>query len=439
MSKAINEMNDDELDSLFRNAAKDHSPAEPPEGAWDDFYEQFLSSEKKDKKIFWIGLLNNESPAVQFLYRWKWIAASIIGIGILFLFFQKQHEGISKETEQTTSFSGKKKTAPFDTISRLVTVSKSDSTANEKDSTAVQIKEKEITQQTEPAQPLNPLLAMVNLSKADNNNELVPIEEKKDILSITGVPLQESIIQQQKPGDLNNNSNAIAGKDKEKPTTKRLETMQDLLNDKYMRSFNNKDEEEKTSQNRAKWQIGLVGGTNLSVTSGSFSNTPGANGGIVVQHRINKGRFSVETGIVGATMSYNVDNTNFHPNGQTVPSSVSNMNGRCTMIDVPVNVRYDVVSGKSSDAFVSTGASAMVMVNQTYSYQYGGNTVNQDVSGKGANNVTATVNVSVGYEKHFKSTSIQIAPYLKIPMGDIGYGNLSLGAVGAQISIKKSL
>jgi hypothetical protein len=112
------------------------------------------------------------------------------------------------------------------------------------------------------------------------------------------------------------------------------------------------------------------------------------------------------------------------------------------MLDVPVNVRYDLVRSKKSNAFISTGVSAMVMVNQDYNYLYTGQNkvteVTKDVSGQG-NDVYASTNISVGYERRFKKTAIQVAPYVKMPMGSVGYGNLSLGNIGAQISIKKDL
>ena len=39
----------------------------------------------------------------------------------------------------------------------------------------------------------------------------------------------------------------------------------------------------------------------------------------------------------------------------------------------------------------------------------------------------------------FNRTSVQIAPYLKLPLGEVGYGDLSLGGMGALLSIKRDL
>jgi len=51
----------------------------------------------------------------------------------------------------------------------------------------------------------------------------------------------------------------------------------------------------------------------------------------------------------------------------------------------------------------------------------------------------AVANLSVGYEQKFNRTSVQIAPYLKLPLGEVGYGDLSLGGMGALLSIKRDL
>ncbi|ULT41088.1 hypothetical protein KRR40_41410 [Niabella defluvii] len=82
------------------------------------------------------------------------------------------------------------------------------------------------------------------------------------------------------------------------------------------------------------------------------------------------------------------------------------------------------------------------MVKQSYVYDYtdenGTRLIDRDVTGQGKN-FYAVANVSVGYEQKWNKTSVQVAPYLKIPMGEIGYGNLSLGGIGTQVSIKRDL
>jgi hypothetical protein len=201
-----------------------------------------------------------------------------------------------------------------------------------------------------------------------------------------------------------------------------------------------KEAQKRSSSGR--WQLGIVGGTNIAMVKGDVSATPGLNTGILVQHRINDSRISLESGVIYENMTYAVENEYFNPGGKPVSSKVSNISGTCTMIDVPVNVRYDMVHSKKRKAFVSTGVSPTVMVKQSYVYDYtdenGTRLIDRDVTGQGKN-FYAVANVSVGYEQKWNKTSVQVAPYLKIPMGEIGYGNLSLGGIGTQVSIKRDL
>lgn len=192
---------------------------------------------------------------------------------------------------------------------------------------------------------------------------------------------------------------------------------------------------------RKRWQFGVLGGSSLSFVKGTLSKKPGLNAGLMVQRGLNLSRLSVETGIILESMDYNVANSDFHPAGKEVSDAVSHIKGTCRMVDIPVNVRYDLVRSRRNSAFVSTGISAIWMAKQDYSYQYMGEKgvaqVSKDVTGQGKD-LYATTNVCVGYERHFKRAAVQLAPYVNIPIGSVGYGNLSLGNLGAQILIKQS-
>ncbi|MCH5686790.1 hypothetical protein LWM68_22535 [Niabella sp. W65] len=87
------------------------------------------------------------------------------------------------------------------------------------------------------------------------------------------------------------------------------------------------------------------------MVKGDVSATPGLNTGILVQHRINDSRISLESGVIYENMTYAVENEYFNPGGKPVSSKVSNISGTCTMIDVPVNVRYDMVHSKKKKSF----------------------------------------------------------------------------------------
>lgn len=196
------------------------------------------------------------------------------------------------------------------------------------------------------------------------------------------------------------------------------------------------------------WQIGLLAGPNLSTVNGSMDEYAGVNLGLVVRKKITKSRFSVETGFQVENLKYNLDTKGSKSKGSGNTSVI----GKCLMLDIPLNLRIDLVQSKNGRAFVSTGVSGMMMTNERYVYVNNNNTSNntynysqsqqtQQTAGSlpaNGTSISAATNLSLGYERTFRRTSVQIEPYVKIPMGKMGSSDISLGSLGTQISIRQS-
>ncbi|MCF3110326.1 outer membrane beta-barrel protein [Niabella sp. CC-SYL272] len=400
MSKKFSNMDDEALDKLFRDAASRFQPPDAPEGAWDAFYEtKMLPNEK------------NTNPRRFLILRRFWLpAAACLLLALAGLVWVLQRHPLPGLTG-SASVAG--------------------------------IAPEIIKKEAAPPVRTGP----------------VPEQEGKDFRSLnTTIPGAGTILLEKKDSLAANNGPVFfdAAKNAE---TEREHRPADTIQRKPYFSLRDKAENgypavpgnynpyftEGSSAARAansRWQVGLIAGSNLGMVRGDVSKKPGLNAGLLVQRKLGGSRFSVESGVVYESMTYDVNNADFNPNGNPVSSRVSNIEGSCTMIDVPVNVRYDVVASKKNKAFVSTGVSPTVIVKQSYIYDFdrgdGPVSINRDVSGKGKS-VYAVANLSIGYEQKWEHVSVQIAPYVKIPMGEIGYGNLSLGGVGTQISIKKDL
>lgn len=433
MSQEYKNINDDNLDKLFKDAADNFVPPGAPEGAWDNFYDTKLNvqEEKKSRRGFkvFLPMLFNRGVS--------WRLATVcclVGIAVIWFGLERwghkspqKPGGISQNTNMAVTdrkienlSSDKKKTDSIITNLSLPETG----TKNEINDIA--------RRSNYPAifPSANSHITIDSSGKTTNNlvenylpgSGLLPVNHNKTNNPQTSTNKEDTVSER----------NIVAKKQATIP-------QKPSVPDDY--AFDD-DEKGNNAADKKLWQVSLVGGSNLSMVSGTVSNNAGLNTGVMVQRRINGSRFSVETGIVRESMDYNVGNGDYTPDGKPVSSDVSNVRGTCTMVDVPVNVRYDVVHSKKNNAFVSTGVSAMWMANQNVSYDYthsdgSTSTTNKNVDGQGRT-VYAVTNVAVGYERKFKNTAVQVAPYVKIPLGNVGYGNLSLGSLGAQISIKQS-
>ncbi|MBX2923687.1 MAG: outer membrane beta-barrel protein [Chitinophagaceae bacterium] len=118
---------------------------------------------------------------------------------------------------------------------------------------------------------------------------------------------------------------------------------------------------------------------------------------------------------------------------------IYNVDGDCHMITVPVNLRYNFVSRKSSDWFVTGGAAAYLMQKEYYdiTYEYYGDRRTKGYTYKNApKSWLSTVNIGVGYQAAmWKSFHVRVEPYLRIPVSGAGTGKLPLTSAGVYVGI----
>lgn len=471
MAKKYPDMKDEQLDKLFRDAAGRYTPPAAPEGAWEEFQEKMKSDEllenleqKATDGTRWMvpAWLREARP-------WKIAVACLLilclGGSLLWLSLkgdnQKNRGSVPavntakiKKQNSVEGAVGNEKWQPSPVppvlstatdITSLTTGRKGNRAPQE--ATVMSAKANIHQQVIEYAR--SPLLLMGRLDGQ------LGITLKKDAASTikdTGSYSQDYYAGGIK-GPINGRNSAMTGRDSVnnnglKPLKKAaflaVDPIPSLSEQRQLHDFRPDAElamnDSRDDNGSGRWQLGLIVGPNLTTVNGTVSKTAGLNTGVAVQRRINDSKFSVGSGVVLETLAYDINPGDFRPGGKTIQSTtLTGIEGKCQMIDVPINVRYDVVRSKKNSAFVSTGVSGLWMAKESYAYYYDkagqSSEKNINVTGKGKSLYSVT-NLSVGYERTFKKTSIQIEPYIKLPMSSIGYGNLNLGSLGTQISIK---
>ena len=108
---------------------------------------------------------------------------------------------------------------------------------------------------------------------------------------------------------------------------------------------------------------------------------------------------------------------------------------------MPVNIRYDLVAAKRNYAFVSAGLSSYFMQQEDYDFHYTTNSGyyssryrSYEVSDQYWFSV---LNLSAGYERMLtRRLSLQVEPYMKLPLNGIGFGNMDLSSYGVFFGVK---
>lgn len=190
--------------------------------------------------------------------------------------------------------------------------------------------------------------------------------------------------------------------------------------------------------------IGIVASPDISTVKGQKVSNVGYGAGILAGYRISR-RIAVETGILW-DKKYYYSNGEYFSTKKIPPAqnmNIIDVDGWCRMFEIPVNVRYFFKTGKKSTWYASAGLSSYIMNREAYDYQYKWGNYTRTVNW-GYDNATrnwfSIIHAGIGYERKIGVLgNLRVEPYLKIPAGGIGIGNLPVTSMGLNIGITRSI
>jgi len=197
-----------------------------------------------------------------------------------------------------------------------------------------------------------------------------------------------------------------------------------------------KEEKQKNKPGFARWAVGLTLGPDWSMVAGKSQTRPGLDKGIMIQYRISR-KWSLETGVLLASKMYSARPEDYH-SVNPYPNATG-INASCQVIDLPLNIRYNIWQPKKEQVFVVAGLSSFWMQKESYLFTYDANAA----SATSETNIyhqnrhlLSIANMALGYEHAWGNISIQASPYIKIPLAGIGYGRVKLFSTGVLASVK---
>jgi hypothetical protein len=167
----------------------------------------------------------------------------------------------------------------------------------------------------------------------------------------------------------------------------------------------------------------------------------GNNWAAILEYRFNN-RFSIQTGVIRSMKYYGALPSQYEWNAYwTMPSPLKDIDATCKMLDVPLNIRWDISQKPNSRWFVGGGFTSYIMLKEEYRYNYENpydpNIKRTSWEGKTGAYPFSVLNLSVGYERQlFRRLTFQAEPFYKAPLGKVGYGKVRLATAGVFFSIK---
>ena len=119
--------------------------------------------------------------------------------------------------------------------------------------------------------------------------------------------------------------------------------------------------------------------------------------------------------------------------------NVTGIDATCRVFDLPLNLRYNIWQPRKEQVFVVAGLSSFWMEKESYHFKYdanGASTTSELNIYHQNRHFLSIANLAVGYEHTWGKISAEASPYIKIPLGGIGYGRVKLFSTGVMASIK---
>lgn len=187
---------------------------------------------------------------------------------------------------------------------------------------------------------------------------------------------------------------------------------------------------------------GVVAGLDLS-SVGMRTFKPGNNTGVLVGYAFNS-RWSVESGLVWSKKRFNSEGTNYKPDNLTTQPGLTilDVNSSNTLYELPINVKYNILPG-THKLFVTAGMSSYFLKREAYDVSYDLNGTQYSEYNTYANvskHWLSVANLSLGYNYKLGNIgSIRLEPYLKVPLRDLGVGNMRVMSTGINVGFTKML
>ena len=158
--------------------------------------------------------------------------------------------------------------------------------------------------------------------------------------------------------------------------------------------------------------------------------------------------WSINTGIIYTKKNYSANGEDYHAKPGTIPPnfSLDYVTGNCYMWEIPLTIRYDFNKIGQTLFFVNGGLSSYLMRKENYTY-YGhyysspGWPTYNGAWPKSYNNHEnywfSMIDFSAGAEARLsKSFTLQVEPFVKIPLQGVGMGKLDLSSYGMMFSLR---
>lgn len=194
---------------------------------------------------------------------------------------------------------------------------------------------------------------------------------------------------------------------------------------------------ESPSEESGKLTFTLLAAPDVTDSKSSIGTKISSNFGLLLTYPISK-KLSVSSGAIYARKLYDYGGTLSAAYGAAGRPWA--LNADCFVIDVPVNLNYQVLKKKNVSISINSGLSSYFMLKEKYKYRNTGLDGVEQTTALEINNqnqhLFGVANFSISVDRKVSDkVSIGVQPFLKVPLTGIGYYDYNLRSRGVAVSI----
>ena len=155
-------------------------------------------------------------------------------------------------------------------------------------------------------------------------------------------------------------------------------------------------------------------------------------------------KLSAQTGLNYGSKNYEAQGYDYTFNNPNTVNIISGIDASCKVLEIPLRASYLVMDNEKNSIDLNAGLSSYFMLKENYRFIYTAASARKDrfLEEKNANqHYLSVIDLSASYNIKLKNKkfALGIQPYVKIPLGGIGEGNVPLKSSGIALKLNYEL
>jgi hypothetical protein len=186
--------------------------------------------------------------------------------------------------------------------------------------------------------------------------------------------------------------------------------------------------------NHPQYALSVIASSDINGVNSFQQSKVGSNFGAMFSVSIKK--WTITTGATYSIKPYATAFANY-TTGYQFKQDPTNVIADCRMLDIPLNIGYQVYQKGKNKFSLGTGLSSYFMLHENYKYTYSSAYPNGPANYTVANPqnyLFSNLNLNATFEHRVNSKfSLSVQPYMKLPLKPVGYSQVNLHTAGVAV------